>query len=166
MKWKWIVLGTLVASGAVGADSQTNSPARTPEELGKRMASVLIAGDTNAAAILLPSYEAYMPICMMNLGETPATEANMRLVYSQWMGRLRKQIAQFPAEFAKATPFKADQIDKVDVTPQQEAGRSNWCDVDLTFRVKDQKFLLKLDECLQFSNGWYFVDMDWCGKQD
>jgi len=164
MKCMWIVLGALVAVWAIAAESSTNLPAKTPEELGRRAAEALISGDTNAVTILLPSYEAYLPICQLNLGETPATEPNLRLVHSRWMGRLMEEVSRFPSEFTKATHFEVNQIEVVDVSYQQESGRTNWADVDIVFKVKDQKFRITLDECLRFSNAWYIVDFDWGGE--
>jgi len=81
------------------------------------------------------------------------------------MGRVTEEVYSFPSEFAKATSFKADQIERVDVARQKEGSRTNWTDVEITFSVKDAKFLLTSDECLRFSNAWYLVDIDWMGRQ-
>ena len=159
------MLYLLFGASVLAEDGQTNSPAKTPEELGRRVAQAMIAGDTNSLAVLLPSYEAYLPMCRLNLGEGPYTEANLQKCYARWMGRLTEEIQAFPSEFAKATSFKADQIDRIDVARQKEGSRTNWTDVEVTFSVKDAQFLLNLDECLRFSNAWYVVDLDWMGKQ-
>ncbi len=165
MKRYW-VLCLLFVTSVLAEDGQTNGPAQTPEELGKRVAQAMIAGDTNSLAVLIPSYEAYLPMCRLNLGEGPYTEANLQKYYARWLGRLTEEVQAFPSEFAKATSFKADQIDRVDVVRQKAGSRTNWTDVEVIFSVKDVKFLLNLDECLRFSNAWYLVDLDWMGRQE
>ena len=166
MKRYWTIVCILFVGNVLAGDKQPSGPAQSPEELGKRVAQALIMADTNSATVLLPPYEAYLPVCRMNLGEAPPTEENLRECHSRWMGRLTEQITRFPSEFLKATSFRADQIDAFDVIPQQEGSRTNWRDVDIMFWVGNAAFRLSLDECLQFSNSWYLVDFDWGGRDE
>ena len=165
MKPYFSIIILLVAGIVFTGGCQTKGPAQTPEELGKRVAQALIAGDKNSLGVLLPPYEAYLPMCSLNLGEGTHAKTDLQKFYSKRMGKLKEEIQAFPSEFARETSFKTSQIDAIDVYRQKVGSRTNWTDVDVIFRVKDAKFLLTLDECLRFNNAWYLVDLDWMGKQ-
>ena len=162
MKAALTLWAIMALANIVGAETQSNAPARTPEELGHRVAWALIKADTNGIDILIAPYEAFLPLYKI---ATNYNEAIARQHYFKQMTELKSEVGSFPSEFTTATSSTVDQINGVDVLLQKSKTRTNWTDVEIVFKVNDLKFFLNLDECLCFSNAWYLTDLDSIRKE-
>jgi hypothetical protein len=155
-----VVIGCLTSCTALGP---TEAPPSSPEELGKRVAQALLAGDTHGIASCLPSVVAYTPVMQAFAAEGHTSPDAMRAYHDREVKDMMELVAMFPREVEHNTGLSVADVRStvVDVCKTN----SVFTDVILTFKTDHAAYKMRLDECMKYSNHWYVIDFDWMGRE-